>query len=902
MVGTRVGAYEIVAKLGEGGMGEVYRARDVRLNRDVALKTLPVLLADDPDRLQRFKREAHVLASLNHANIAAIYGLEDCAGTTALVLELVEGPTLADRIAQGPMPMDEAWPIARQIAEALEAAHEQGIIHRDLKPANIKVRPDGTVKVLDFGLAKALQPTAMSGSVAMSPTITSPAMTQMGIILGTAAYMSPEQAKARAVDKRSDIWAFGAVFYEMLSGTRAFSGDDIPDVLASVLRQDIDWNALPPSVPAPVRRLIARCLERDEKRRLRDIGEARILLDGPFEPGRDAVAAPQRPLAGRAVALVLATAVGAILGTAAAWFVWRTPPTAPPVVRLAYPLPSGQSFNRPNSGHSIALSRDGERIVYTANNRLYVRTLSENEDRVIGGTETFQLVSSPAFSPDGRSIVFFAASDRTLRRIALSGGRADALCTISTPYGINWADDGILVGQAGKGIIRVPSGGGAAQVVLRVKEDEEAHGPQLLPDGRHVLFTIASGTDPDKWDRARIVVQALDSETPRTLVEGGTDARFEPVTGQILYADSERLLARPFDARSLAFTGDAVPLAGTLMRAAARFTGAVNFAVSSRTLIYVNGPPSLTAQDFEIRLTSRGGSGERVSLPAARYSTPRVSPDGTQLALGVRDGDQARIGIFELSGTRPLRMLTLAGNSRFPVWSRDGRRLTFQSDREGDLALFEVAADGSTLHRLTKPAAGQAHEPEEWSPTQDVLLFSVIKNLDVSLWTYASPGGNVAPFGDVHSIFPTGARFSRNGRWVAYSSRGRDRGRIFVRAFPNGRVEELPISGNSVTGNTIAAHKIGWAADDSELFYIPSQREFEAVQVTTQPDFRFGQMTKVPRPFENPGAPNMRTQYDITPSGKFVGLFPPGDTGQNVSALLNQIEVVLNWTETLKVR
>jgi eukaryotic-like serine/threonine-protein kinase len=350
--GTRLGAYEVTAALGAGGMGEVYRAHDAKLNRDVALKVLPELFAIDVDRLARFKREAQLLASLNHPNIAAIYGFEESSGAQALVLELVEGPTLADRIAQGPIPVDEATAIARQIAEALEAAHEQGVIHRDLKPANIKLRHDSTVKVLDFGLAKAFEPAAMrAGDATMSPTITSPAMTQLGVILGTAAYMSPEQAKGRQADKRSDVWAFGAVLYEMLTGQRAFKGDDIADTLAAVLRQEVDLTALPASTPAPLRRLIARCLDRDVKRRLRDVGEARIVLEDPGAiavDGAPTVAARARQsMWRRAIPVVLSAMVAAVLGAAAARYLSVAPPAPLAVARFPFMLPDGQAFAQP---------------------------------------------------------------------------------------------------------------------------------------------------------------------------------------------------------------------------------------------------------------------------------------------------------------------------------------------------------------------------------------------------------------------------------------------------------------------------------------------------------------------------------------------------------------------------
>ena len=899
-LGDTIGPYRVLEKLGEGGMGEVYRARDTRLNRDVALKALPESFALDPDRLMRFKREAQLLASLNHTNIAAIYGLEETDGVSALVLELVEGSTLADRIAYGPLPIDEALPIARQIADALEAAHEQGIVHRDLKPANVKLRADGAVKVLDFGLAKAMQPvTAVSPDMPAAPTITSPALTQLGVILGTAAYMSPEQAKGRPADKRSDVWAFGAVLYEMLSGQRAFKGDDLSDVLAAVLRQDVDWQSLPATLPSPVRRLIARCLDRDPKRRLRDIGEARIALDGPFEAPSIDPPVPV-PLMRRALPLALAAVLGGLVTAAASWYWVRPPVVSPSVVRLSFTMPAGQSLIAPNPGHAFALSSDGQQLVYMANNRLFVRSLAYDDAHPIAGTEGYESASSPVFSPDGRSVAFFARSDRALRRIAVTGGNAVFICSIEPPYGISWSDSGILVGQGDKGIVRVSPNGGAPQLVIRVKEGEEAHGPQLLPDGQHVLFTLASGTDLYRWDRARIVVQSLTSETPTALIEGGSDARYDPTTGSIVYVDTQSLLARPFDARQRTLTGNAVPVAGLVARSAGNTTGAASFSVAGSSLVYIAASFSQTfLPTAEIRLTDRNGDVERLKLPAARYSTPRVSPDGTQLALGVQEGNLARIGVYELSGASALRLLSLKGNNRFPIWSHDSQRLTFQSDVDGDQALFQIPVNGGPIERLTKPGAGEIHEPEEWSPTGETLLYSVTstKGRDISLWTYSLPDKAVAPFSNVHSLHPTGARFSRDGRRVAYSSRGSDRARIFVEPFPpTGEKHELVIS-----GPIVAAHKIGWSATSDELFYIPRIREFEAVPFATRPTFKFGESRKVPRPWDYPGAPNMRTQYDITPKGKFVGLFLPGDT-VGTPPPDNEIRVIVNWMEELKAR
>jgi serine/threonine protein kinase len=486
--GARLGPYEILSALGAGGMGEVYRARDTKLDRDVAIKVLPELFVSDPERVARFQREAKTLAALNHPHIGGIYGLEDAGGVRALVLELVEGPTLADRIAQWPIPLDEALPIARQIAEALEAAHEAGIIHRDLKPANIKLRPDGTVKVLDFGLAKALEPASgASASVTASPTITTPAMmTGIGMILGTAAYMSPEQAKGRAVDKRSDVWAFGCVLYEMLAGKRAFDGDDPTEVIAAVIRGEPDWKALTVDVPEHVRLLIRRCLEKDRGKRISDISTARfVILESEtfsmprIASGGSARAAWSSRRRRMTLALVAAISASALTGA----IVWQLKPAPQlPVTRFIVQLPADQQFT--NAGRKIVtISPDGTKLVYVANSRLYLKAIDRPEATAISGTEApgvgpsgvtnLSGVTSPVFSPDGRSIAFYSAADRALKRISTTGGTAVTLCRASNPFALSWDGDAILFTTI-QGIMRVPENGGSPEALATLGVSEQA--------------------------------------------------------------------------------------------------------------------------------------------------------------------------------------------------------------------------------------------------------------------------------------------------------------------------------------------------------------------------------------------------------------------------------------------
>jgi serine/threonine-protein kinase len=482
-------------------MGQVYRATDTNLKRQVAIKVLPEALAADADRLARFQREAEVLATLNHPNIAQVHGLEKSDGTLALVMELVEGPTLADRIAQGAIPIDEALPIAKQIAEALDAAHEQGIIHRDLKPANIKVRSDGTVKVLDFGLAKAMEPASgSSASMSLSPTITTPAMTQAGMILGTASYMAPEQARGKAVDKRADIWAFGCVLYEMLTGKRAFDGEDIVDVLGAVARLDPDWTAIPDATPPVIRRLVRRCLEKDRKRRMADISTAVFLIEElrelPVDPARRPVASS--PLWMRALLALVAVGVVAAIAGAAAWAI--KPSAVPLVTRSRLVLPEGQQFT--TDSQAVAIALDGTQLVYVANQRLFLRSLSELEARPIQGTDSpvisLNAISSPVFSPDGRSIAYW---DRgSIKRIVIGGGTAVTLCQSDRLWGMSWSENEIVYGAGAQGIMRVSANGGMPEQIVSVESTELAASPQMLPGNRAVLLRLRQGLQGGRGD------------------------------------------------------------------------------------------------------------------------------------------------------------------------------------------------------------------------------------------------------------------------------------------------------------------------------------------------------------------------------------------------------------------
>ncbi len=905
--GTRISIYEIVAPIGAGGMGEVYRARDTRLNRDVALKVLPDTFAADSGRVARFRREAQLLATLNHVNIAQIYGLEEIparspASTTsaALVLELVDGRTLADRLAEGPLPLDEATVIARQIADALESAHECGIIHRDLKPANVKVKEDGTVKVLDFGLGKAFDPAAtVSPDVLSSPTISAQA-TQAGVVLGTAAYMAPEQAKGRSVDRRADIWAFGVVLYEMLSGRRLFEADDVSDTLAAVLRQPIDWTALPSTTPVALRHLLARCLERDARKRLRDIGEARIALEdpslslagvgAPAEPPHAAVQ-PRRALwkwvAPLAAVGIFAVAIGAL----AMRYFQSTPPA--PVVRFESRLSDGLTL-APIARPFLDVSRDGTQIayVYGANRALYVRRLSERDAQVVAGTQNLGELYAPAFSPDGRAVAFWSG-DGTIKRVAVEGGAAVTLCRADSPYGLTWDESGIFFALGEKATIaRVSPDGGTPEVIARAKQGQLVSGPEVLPGGRFVLFAVSAGTAAE-WDTARIVVHSIDSGEERTLIDGGSDARYL-ATGHLVYAKEGVLFAAPFDAARAQLQGPAVAVLSGVRRGRPGL-GTAHYAVSrGGTLVYVPGPVGASAL-VDLQLFDRTGKATPLKLPLGAYAHPRISPDGHQLAFAVAAGEEEFIGVYELSGTKAMRRLTLGGRSRAPIWALNGSRLAYQTDRDGDVSIFWQAADGGgSPERLTTAAAGESHAPESWSPAADTLLYSVHKDGVYSLWTMSLPEKRATRFGAVTSIVPINAVFSPNGRWVAYQSDQSGRTTVYVQPVPpTGAVYPYLPQRNDVP------HEPMWSPDGKELFFNPRAAAFEVVPVTTEPKFEFGNPVPLPRPFRLT-PPQGRRSYDIAPDGRIVAVILP--EGDKDSPATQGLQVVLNWHEEVKAK
>jgi serine/threonine-protein kinase len=731
------------------------------------------------------------------------------------------------------------------------------------------------------------------------------------VILGTAAYMSPEQAKGRPADKRSDVWAFGCVLYEMLTGRRAFEGEDVADTLANVLKTDPDWRTLPPDVPPSIRTLLQRCLVKDRRHRAADIAVAQFVLSDPTSlatpSGADAAAGgahatPLRKSAFPVAAAMLLTATLAGLGA------WRLRPSSPvaPIARFAITRSQGQQPMN-ITRHIVALSPDGTQLAYQGSNRIFVRSLSEFDAHAIPGTEGDGIVTSPTFSPDGRSIAFHSQSSNAIRRIAVSGGSPVTICPAIAPFGMAWDSSGIVAGQGASGIIRCSPNGGAPERLAAVDDGELAHGPQMLLDGAALLFTIAKAADgPTRWDKARIVVQTMKTGRRKTIVNGGTDARYLR-TGHLVYALGGIVFAVGFDPARQEVIGGAVPVVEGVGRPAAA-TGVVQFATSTTgTLLYVPGPVGAGATERAIALADRAGTMTRLPIPPGPYVHVRASRDGGRLAIGSDDGKDAIVSIQDLSGTSAMRRLTFVGQNRFPIWSPDGQRIAFQSDREGDLGIFSQRADGNgPTERLTTAEKGDAHIPESWSPDGARVSFSLVKAPTFSLWTVAIADKKATPYGGVESREPIGSVFSPDGRWIAYSSTpasavgggfSPSRGVYIQPVPPTGARYQIPKQ------QGLDFHPV-WGPKGDELFYVPSAASglLTAVRVTTQPGIVFGSATSLPARVTASRLSNEARAHDILPDGRFVGFVGATDTDAPDALQAGQMRVVLNWFEELKQR
>ena len=882
--GTKLGPYEILAPLGAGGMGEVYRARDTRLGRDVAVKVLPEIFAADPERLARFTREATTLAALNHPNIAHLHGLEESAGVRALIMELVEGQDLAALIARGPVPFAEALPIARQIADGLEAAHEQGIVHRDLKPANVMLRPDGTVKVLDFGLAKALDPVSTSGaSVSQSPTMTVRA-TQMGVIIGTAAYMSPEQARGKAVDRRADIWAYGVVLYEMLSGKRAFAGEDVSETLASVLKDEVDWSALPKDLPGPVKRLMRRCLEKDPRKRLSAIGDARLELDEHEVPASAAALTPVR----RALSLPMVGAIAAVAVIAtllvSRLFAPGTTGEADRLERLSIALPANGLLTD-DIRTPLALSPDGRTLVYVGQRdgktMLFVRRLSAREPVTLSGTEG---AAMPFFSPDGQWVGFFAGEK--LKKIAIGGTELQVVTDLANDgRGADWGTDGNIYYAPTNisGLWSVPASGGTPKELTRLdraKGEVSHRWPQLLPGGKSLLFSVWTGPGVDEH---AVVVQSLASGERHVLMRGGERARYI-ASGHLLYSRRDELFIVAWDPTRASISGSASVKMPE--QAIDQGEGAAAFAVSDNgTLAYVEGSDARYAQ----RLVWADHSGKTDSIPAPErdYEAVAISPDGRQAAVQIQEGATA-LWIYDFERHTLTPFLSENGSSQAPVWTTDGKRILYRATRRGLRTVFWKPVDGSSAEERITAGVDRTETPTSVTPDGQFAFFHASGA--------AVPAGQrlqaVSLSGDhaTHVIAASppgnyGSMVSPDGKWLAYVSRSAGEVEVYVQPYPGpGAAQLVSISGGE---------EPAWASDSHELFYRRGNK-FMAVTIGSGPSLVVGPPRVL---FEKPyrREVNANTCYAVARDERFLLIEPKQPDGT-----IDHLEVVLGWSGEVK--
>jgi hypothetical protein len=876
--GTRLGQYEILSLLGAGGMGEVYRARDTRLDREIAIKILPDLLGSDPDRVARFQREAKTLAALNHPNIGGILGVEEANGVTALVLELVEGPTLADRIAQGPIDLVEALSIAKQIAEALEAAHTEGIIHRDLKPANIKIRRDGLVKVLDFGLAKA----AASGREA-GPTVT--AVTQVGAIMGTAAYMSPEQARGEATDRQTDIWSFGVVLYELLTGVTAFGRPTTAETLAAVLGPPPDSALLPADTPAMARHIVRRCLENDRRRRIQHMGDVRIGMEEALAARAGEPAALPRSNAtpgGRWRALAATLAV-LLVGVGAWLLARRSPAPLPaPVVRLSIAALEPPT-RLPFGARHLAISDDGSRVALASANRLWIRKMGQKDAVAVEIA-----AMNPFFSHTGDWIGFWATTTEGVGLFkvpAVGGTPVLVVAMLERPAGATWQSDGTIVYATDAGLFQVSENGGDSRLLAKPDPLRRERGyawPRLLPDGRTVVFTILVG---DAIDAAQIAVLDLRTLEAKRVLTGGSAARYAP-TGHLVYASGQALKAVAFDPVARQVRGEPVSLPDIDV-ATTPDNGAAEFAVSeSGTLIFLT--PTESDELRTLVWIDRQGREDPLPLAPGRINYPRVSPDGTRVALDIA-GANRDVWIWNIERKSLTRLTDGPTEDLLPVWSPDGTRVFFGSNRTGDFDIYSRAADGATAERLEFSGPG-AQIPNAFTPDGTRLLVNEnFKSLNIL--SLARPD-RVEPLLQSQGNHWLGG-VSPDGHWLAYESdEGGKQIEIFLRPFPDisGRREKVSIDGGRYPA---------WGRKGTgELFYVDLNGGMMAAAVQLSPSLRLGRVTKL-FDWQKPPRGVSGMPYDISPiDGRFLAA---KSASRNPNAPVD-ISIVLNWFTELRQR
>jgi serine/threonine-protein kinase len=904
-IGTRVWNYEVVSLLGAGGMGEVYRAHDPKLNRDVAIKVLPAALAKDPHRVSRFQQEARTLAALNHPYIGAIYGLEETRNGYALVLELVEGPTLAQRLANGrKIPVQEALLIARQIAEALEAAHDKGIIHRDLKPANIKVTPAGTVKVLDFGLAK-----AFAGD-SLTDLSHATAGSEEGLIVGTPGYMSPEQARGQPVTKQTDIWAFGCVLYELLTGRQTFHKATFTDTIVAVLEREPDWQALAPTTPTAVRALLQRCLQKDKDRRFRDIGDARIEIEealsetsAPTHDLSETKATARVSKGGSSVRqrrVILAGVICVIVVVGLlilAGLNLKRSPVPLAVSRFTITLPAGQQLDL--QFPLLAISPDGTRLAYVARNgnspaQIYIRAMDSLDAKALPGTEG---AYEPFFSPDGQWIGFFAQGK--LRKVSITGGFSQSLCDASFGEGGSWGPDDTIYFAPNNvsGLWRISaSGGGEPQEVTRLdrSKGEVTHRyPQVLPGGKAVLFTIRTGPG---WEEAHLAVYLLATGEQRILVSGG-ESGYYVSTGHLVYNRDGILVAEPFDLIRLKSSGPPIALGEAVKDEP---EGAYYSLSSSGSLIYLPDDPQ-----YRLVWVDRNGGVAPLAAPTQTYRDPHLSPDGHRVAVETRTG-RLGIWVYDLSRATLTRLTTPDSSSQVAVWAPDGKHIAYRGTRAGFRNVYRITTDGEgTEERLTTGEYIQT--PSSWSPDGKWLAFTEAGTPATGrdIWYLPLEGEalNAGPEARKPRVFlKTPANedngvFSPDGHWLAYESNESGRFEVYVRPFPPG-------PGGKVQISTQGGLEPVWSRNGRELFYRSGDRMM-AVEISSRRDsngaFPSGFSAGVPRllfegHYQFSGL--VSSDYDVSPDGQRFLMVQSSGPEQNPT----QIRVVLNWFTELQQR